>query len=473
MKRLSLLPLSIYIFLTTGCSVGPSYVPPCVNVPAEWKNKNACQASHHATLCDWWKVFHDAKLEELECLALKNNRNLYVAFERIKEARALMGIAAADFYPQIFLNPQYTDTQELLKNYGLPESFAAASAVPRIYRAHELFYFLPVNLSYEVDLWGKIKDRYCAAKYNWLGIKKDYEALMLSLTTNLAALYYQLRTLDAQLDLLKGTLRTREKAYEITKARFEEKITFYADVTLAAEEVNSVLIQQNEFLRQRKVLENQIAVLLGVPASEFCLGHMPIKELPPCIPEGLPSDLLLRRPDLAEAEYNVRSRHSSVKEAYSLFFPSLVITSTGGFESPLFKLFLQWVSRYVMGGVQSSQLIFDGFRTNNNLCLQTARFKEAGGEYQQQVLIAFQETENALADIEAYAKEYDLAVSTVQLAQKTYQLYLDRYTLGVIYYIDVANTENILLNYQIDVNTYLGYRYLSTIQMIKAIGGSW
>ena len=353
MTRLLLLALSLCVF--TGCSVGPSYVPPCLNVPRtdSWKNKKGpCPLTTHATICDWWRVFQDGKLDELETLALKNNRDLYVAFARINEARALMGVAAADFYPQIFLNPQYTDTQELKRNYINPNNKNLIDFSTQPFRAHELFYFLPVDLSYEVDLWEKIRDRYCAAKFNWLGIRKDYEAVMLSLTTNLATLYYQLRTLDAQLDLLKGTLATREKAYEITKARFDDRITFYADVTLAMEEVNSVLIQQNEFLRQRKVLENQIAVLLGLPASVFCLEPMPIDNLPPaCIPEGLPSDLLLRRPDIAEAEYNARSRNASVKEAYSLFFPSLVITSTGGFESPCFKQFLQWISRYIMGGV--------------------------------------------------------------------------------------------------------------------------
>ena len=131
------------------------------------------------------------------------------------------------------------------------------------------------------------------------------------------------------------------------------------------------------------VLEDQIAVLIGVPASEFCLEHMPLKGLPPCIPEGIPSEILLRRPDIAEAEYNTRSEHALVKQAYSLFFPSLILTATGGFESPIFKDFLKWISRYWMDGVQVNQLIFDGFKTPYNLKLQIARFKEASGEYQQ------------------------------------------------------------------------------------------
>ncbi len=465
----------------TSCSVGPSYIPPCIDIPSDWKNNDEqcrnCEDNNiteQADLDYWWQVFDDTKLDELENLAIENNRDLFVAYERIQEARALMGIAASEFYPQINLNPQYTNTGELIKIYGGGSSGTTNTTTAKtVFRAHELYYFMPVNLSYEVDLWGKIQDQYDAAKYNWLAQKKNYEVVMLSLTTNLAIAYYQLRALDAQIDLLLGVLKTRQKALEINQARYEEKITFYADVTLAAEEVDTALGQYTEALRQRDVLEDQIAVLIGVPASEFCLEHLPLRELPPCIPSGIPSEILLRRPDIAEAEYITRSDHASVKSAYAQFFPSLTLTSTGGFESPIFKDFLKWISRFWMGGAQANQLIFDGFKTPYNLETQIARFYEASGEYQQQVLIAFQEVEDALTDIDSYAKQYDIAVATSLWAQKTYQLYLDRYTLGVIYYIDVANTERDLLNYQIAVNTLQGFRYVSTIQLIKALGGGW
>lgn len=475
------LSLVISFVLISGCSVGPSYTPPCIDVPSEWKNNDECNGCEEgeagsivelAELDYWWQVFDDVKLEELEEYAIENNRDLYVAYERIKEARALMGIAASEFYPQINLNPLYTNTGELIKIFGGASSGTTTTGA-NVFRAHELLYFMPVNLSYEVDLWGKIRDQYDAAKYHWLAQEKDYEVVMLSLTTNLAIAYYQLRAVDSQIDLLLGVLKTRQKAFEINKARYDEQITFYADVSLAAEEVDTVLVQYNESVRQRGVLEDQIAVLIGVPASEFCLEHMPLEGEPPCIPSGIPSEVLLRRPDIAEAEYNVKSGNALVKEAYSLFFPSLTLTSTGGFESPIFRDFLKWISRYWMLGAQIDQLIFDGFKTPYNLDLQIARFKEASGEYQQQVLIAFQEVEDALTDIDSYAKQYDVAVDTVQWAQKTYQLYLDRYMLGVIYYINVADAERDLLNYQITVNALEGFRYVSTIQLIKALGGGW
>lgn len=462
----------------TSCSVGPSYDPPCVEVPEEWKNNNdeKCEGTEKGAdvncLDHWWQVFDDDKLNELEAWAIANNRNLYVAYERIQEARALKGIAAADFYPQITLDPQYTNTGELITNYVSPANRALIPSTSP-FRAHELFYYLPVDLSYEVDLWGRIRDQYAAAKFNWLAINKDYEYVMLSLTTNLAMAYYQLRAADAQMDLLLEVLKTRQKAYDINLDRYEEEITFYADVTLAAEEIETVKVQYEEIVRQRQVLEDQIAVLIGVPASEFCLEHLPLKGLPPCIPEGIPSDILQRRPDIAEAEYNTKSEHEMVKQAYSQFFPSLTLTATGGVESPIFKDFMKWISRYWMLGGQINQLIFDGLRTPYNFELQIARFKESSGEYQQQVLIAFQEVEDALANLESYAKQYDGALAITQWAKTTNQLYIDRYKLGVIYYIDVANTERDLLNYQINVNVLQGYRYVATIQLIRALGGGW
>ena len=282
-----------------------------------------------------------------------------------------------------------------------------------------------------------------------------------------------MRAADAQIDLLLKVLKTRQKSLKINQDRFDEKITFYTDVALAAEEIDSVQLQYTEILRQRGVLEDQIAVLIGVPASEFCLESIPLAGVPPCIPEGIPSEILLRRPDIAEAEYQTRSAHAMVKQAYSQFYPSLVLTATGGYESPVLKQFLKWISRYWMEGVQINQLIFDGFKTPYNLALQINRFEEAGGEYQQTVLQAFQEVEDALKNLDSYGKEAEYASGAAKWAEKNYQLFSDRYLLGVINYIDVVNTERDLLNFQINLNSIQGYRFVSTIELIKALGGGW
>lgn len=461
----------IFLLMLSSCSVGPDYVPPCISAPDSWKNPSSeCQQCYDSDeliyLENWWEIFDDEKLNALELEAVANNRDLFVAYERIMEARALMKIAMADFYPQLTLDPQYSVTEQLIEIFGPTKSFV---------RAHQLLYLIPLNLSYEVDLWGRIQDRYDSVQYSWEAQIYDYYNIMLSLTSNLAVAYFQLRAADRELDLLQSTLKTRRKAFEINETRYEEKVTFYADVTLAGEEISTVEAQYYNVLRQRMLLEDQIAVLLGAIPSEFCLDHipLPIEASPPCIPAGIPSEILARRPDVAEAERLVRSKHALVKEAFSRFFPSLTLTAAGGFESPILKLFLQRISRYWMLGASSNQMVFDGGRLDGNYERQVAQFREASGTYQQQVLVAFQEVEDALNNIENYSKQFEQAQISVQWAQKSYQLYLDRYTYGLTYYIDVVNTERDLLNFQVTANQLHGYQYVSTIQLIRALGGGW
>jgi len=452
-----------------------------------WKNQQdqqegdaIDQVGEQIYLNHWWEVFEDAKLDELESSAKKNNHNLFVAYERIQEARALMGVAAASFYPQMTLNPLTTNTLGLVKNdrnsASVPSADAALIAAltkNNVFRTHQLLYLLPVDLRYEVDLWGKIREQYRSARYDWLAQKKGYEAVMLTLTSNLATIYYQLRTADAQIELLLKVLHTRQKAYDINLARYEEGIAFYADAALAAEEMDLVLNQHREVCRQRALLENQIAVLIGIPPSVFSLESLPLGGPPPCIPAGIPSEALLRRPDIAEAEYAMQSQHALVKEAYSHFFPSLTLTAAGGFESPILKNFLKVISRYWTDGLQIGQLIFDGGRISSELQLQMARFHEASGSYQQQVLMAFEEVENSLANLESFRQQYQTAQGGVQWAEKTHQLYLDRYRLGVSNYLNVADTERDLLNDQVNLYTLQGLRYVATVELIKTLGGGW
>jgi multidrug efflux system outer membrane protein len=471
----------IILGLASACSVGPDYTPPIASEPAGWKNSShttytSCKDENGEIvyLDHWWEIFDDERLNALEQEALQNNRDLYVAYHRTREARALMNAARASFYPQVNLNPQYSNTSELIQLYGVgSQNTPIAANLVKFIRAHELFYFMPLNLSYEVDLWGKIRDFYDSAKYHYAAQIKDYEFVMLSLTADLAIAYYQLRAADRQLDLLSATLETRQKAFEINQSRYEEEVIFYADVTLAGEEVSRAKIDYEEVLRQRGILENQIAVLVGAIPSEFCLEHLPLEGLPPAIPGGIPSEVLTRRPDIQEAELNAKSQHALVKEAYTEFYPSLVLTSTGGFESPVLKYFLEYFSRYWMIGANSNQVVFDGGRLDANLQRQIAIFLQTAGTYQQNVLKAFQEVENALSDINNFNGQYEESDTLVAWAQKSYDLYKDRYAFGLNYYIDVVNTERSLLSYQMNQNQLLGFLYLSTIQLIKALGGGW
>lgn len=469
--------------------MGPSYVPPHIEIPTNWKNQpqldNSPSESEKEFECKlehWWDIFKDPKLDELEILAMGKNRNLFIALERIQEARALMGVAASNFYPKITLNPLFSDTNQLAKRYGngkdlttigLDQAQVSNLTQNTLFREHVMLYFLPINLSYEVDLWGKIRDGYNSASYDWWAQQKDFETIMLSLTSSLAITYYQLRIADSQIDLLRKIIESRQKAFNINQDRYENEISNFADVTLAAQELDSAIVEQLEVYRQREVLENQLAILIGVPASEFHIEHTPLDGAPPSIPAGLPSELLIRRPDIAEAEYNARSEQALVKQSYSQLFPSLILTAAAGYESPVLKYFLKSISRFWMNSTEVDQIFFDGGASISKLNAQMARFQQASGAYQQTVLKAFQEVENALISVSSYENQHALAQETVTWAKNTYQLYLDRYIDGIIYYIDVTNTERNLLNYEINAIEIQGSRFIATIELIKALGGSW
>lgn len=473
--------LCILIFFLTSCSVGPDYVAPQVATPYSWKNSQDDSSVAYASdysgqfeyLDHWWEVFEDCKLNELEQLAIAHSRTLVIVYERIEEARAIAGIAASNLYPQVTVNPLANNTVYLNENNVNPQLPFPPVPNNNIFRVQQGLYSLPFNFSYEVDLWGKLRDGYDAAKYSFYAQECDFEAVMLSLTSTLASVYYQLRSLDSELDLLAKVLQTRQTSLEINQARFEEKISNYSDVTLAQEQVDIVRKEISETERLRELFENQLAVLIGIPASDFCLAHMPLVNQPPCIPAGIPSEIMLRRPDISEAEYFAMAQNANVKLAYAQFFPSLTLTATTGFESPVLHDFLQTISRYWFDQVEVDQVIFDGGALKNNYRLQYAKFREASAAYQQVVLRAFQEVEDSLKNIESYAEQFQITGNIVKESGITNQIYTDRFAAGIINYIDVANTERDLLNFQITYNTLQGLRYVATIQLIKALGGGW
>lgn len=461
-KRLIQLLLIAILLLQASCSVGSKYDPPEPNSPPTWKNETSPKAE--ACYTDyWWEVFDDPLLNSLEQEVLEKNYDLQIAFNRVQEARALMNAAKAELYPQLYLDPLYNNEGVLYESYS--------DGV--IVRAHEVLYLLPFNLSYEADLWGKIRSRYQAARENWEGQFEAYNSVMLILTADLAVVYYQIRTLDAQVDLLEATIANREKALKINRSRYKTNVIDYSDVTRAGLEVSTTLAQYKEIVRLRAELENRLAVLTGNPASEFCFEHFPLEGEPPEIPVGIPSEVLMRRPDIAEAERLIATEHSLVNAAYASFFPSLTLTAGGGYSSPHLRYFLKSRSRLWAFGASGSQMIYDGGRLSADLAIQESRFREASGEYQQKVLMCLEEVEDALSNVESYNKEYEDVSDAVEWAKKTYRISHNRYKNGVTSYLDVVVSEQDELANQIIQNELLGLRFVSTVRLIEVIGGGW
>lgn len=472
-----LIPLIFIFIFTSSCEVGPNYYPPEVQTPGGWKNTQT-QDSTKDSICSWWEIFQDEQLNALIKKAIENNHDLSAAIERVIQSRAIVGIVRADLYPQIVLNPSYNNEIFLTKAYatsllGNTTTATSSSQTVPLFREHLMNYSLPINLSWEIDLWGRLKNLYKSAVYSSEAQYEAFRNLLLIITTDLAEAYFQMRAFDRQTDLYLTTITTRKKALEINRSRYESKLIDYEAVSQAELDLANVEADYYESLRQRTRAEDRIATLIGISASELHLERYPLKEPPPVIPVGIPSDVLLQRPDLAQLERERASDHALIKAAYADFLPSFSITGALGFSSPDLRHFLSWKSRLWDIGASSIFTIMDGGRKLSNLELQWGKFREADQNYQQGVLNAFQEVEDALTDVENFYKESEKLAESVKASSKTYKIVSDRYFQGVTFYLAVVDSERDMLNAERNYNSVLGFRYSALIQLIKALGGSW
>lgn len=471
-KSNSLFKISLLSFILVACRVGPDYHSPCSSTPDEWKNP----VQEEDVPCDvenWWEVFEDERLNQLEEEAVANNPDLYIAVERVFEAKAIVGEDAAKFYPHVSLDPYYSSTGTLFKLYGIPPNITNLFGIKPILRVHELQYFLPINLSYEVDLWGKIRSQYESALWNMQAQMEAYNAALLSLTSELASNYFNMRSLDAQVDYLYRSMNLFRQDLDLNKLRYEKGLVNKIDVTNAELQLANAESAYYDYIRQRNLFENAIAALMGKPASDLHLDSFPLTEQPPTIPAGVPSMVLLQRPDIAEAERTLASQHALINVAVAEFFPSLTLTGALGFESPDLRQFLSWKSRYWQIAAASSQPLFDGGRRVSQLNLAYAQYLEAEGNYRKVVITAFREVEDALNNIEMLTKESASLEAAVRAATETRQLASSQYKSGLVNYLNVIDSERQEVVAQQNAIQVLGQRYQSTVQLIKALGGSW
>ena len=456
----------------SSCSVGPDYEPPQQAVTEGWKHPQD-QEKEIPEVCNWWEVFGNEVLNDLMLEAIEYNHDIKAAIERVVQARAVAGIAESSLYPQLNLNPGYSNQIYLTEAYAANVVNKGPKIPIPFFREHLLAYTLPLNLSWEIDLWGQLRDIYLSAIYE---AEAEYEAfrnLLLLLTTDLADSYFRIQTLDAQIDLYLETIQTRKKALAINEDRYQSKLINYEAVSQAALDLANVEADYYESIRLRRRLENSIATLIGVESTLFSVEHHPLKGDPPFIPAGIPSEVLMQRPDIHQSERERVSEHEMVKAAYAAFFPSFSLTGALGFSSPDLRHFLSASSRYWSVGANALQIVFDGGKLTSNLQLQWAKFGEADQNFQQAVLTALQEVNDALGDIEMFYKEAEQLSISVQASTKTYDIAKDRYFEGVAFYLPVVDSERDKLNAQRSFNSVQGLRYSATIQLIKALGGTW
>ena len=452
--------------------MGPTYDPPCFVAPTEWKAED--RSVNAPDVEDWWDIFYDPVLDSLEEIALRNSPTLYIALQRVVESRAILGVAKSELYPEANLAPSYNDSGYLFKLLGLGAfPIPSVERINPIVRVHQVEYTLPLNMSYELDLWGKIRSEVDAAKFNLQAEEEDFFNTLLTLTTDVATNYFLMRSLDTEITVLEESARVQKNSYDLTLSRYEKGLVNYLDVTESLATLAQTEANLDDTMRQRTLQENAIAVLLGLNASCFHLDRDPLISLPPPVPVGLPCSVLLRRPDLRKLERDAAADHALINIVYASFFPSFSLTGALGFQSPDFRDFLSWQSRLWSIGANAMQVIFDGGRRCSALELAYANFRTAEANYQEGVITALQEVENALNNLEWQNKQLSNLKIAFDANEKALSLSKNRHNEGLVNYLEVDTNQRNALQAESSYTNALGQYYLSTVSLIKAIGGSW
>ena len=514
--RSRLAAVSLVTLLLGACAVGPNYSGPPPGdfppVPAAYKQPSSRGGSSRpsgpfadARPADkeprgpWWRLFHDTELDRLEAQALAANQDLRVATSRIAVARAQTREAAADFYPDARFEGsaqrQRTSDREPFQRGQLlganPFAGAAGGAAggagaggssPTILLTQprtttQNLFRAPVDLNWELDLFGRVRRNTEAARADRESVEADFHNMSLSVTANVAVNYFALRALDRETAVLERTIATRKDALRIANERLEAGLTGELDVSRARADLANNEADLFGVQRTRGEMENALATLLGQPASTLRLARRPIPEggaaTPPRVPTGLPSRMLERRPDVARAERELAAANARVGVAVAAFFPQIRLTGAAGFESADLGSLFALPARFWQIGPSITLPIFQGGRNVARLREAQARYEEGVGRYRAQVLVAFQEVENALVDLRTLAAQAEAQGRAVEASRRTLSLAQDQYQKGAVSFLEVLDAQRTLLASERISSQLLGQRLQATVNLLKALGGDW
>jgi NodT family efflux transporter outer membrane factor (OMF) lipoprotein len=473
--------LTCALALSTGCTVGPKYHPPSIPTPAP-AYKEAPQAttttpanpddgtwlpaqpSDAKIRGDWWAIFNQPELNDLESQLNINNQNIKLYFENFMEARALVREARAQYFPTVSIGPSYNRARSS-GSLGSNASVANPGKESQIYS-------LPLDVSWTPDLFGRIRNQVHAAQYSAQVSAADLENERLIEQADLAEYYFEIRGQDALIQLYTQTVAAYQKSLDLTQAQYDTGIGDQLSVVEAQSTLRSAQSSLTNLGILRAQYQHAIAVLIGKSASDFSLPSIPITMAPPPIPIGMPSLLLQRRPDVAAAERTMASANANLGVAYTAFFPTLTLSASGGFESSLFKHIADWPSRFWSVGPSFSQPIFNA-ALSAELHQYVAIYNADVASYRQTVLTAFQQVEDYLAETRIYSQQIQQQRLAVESAQTALNLEMGRYQTGIDPYIDVVTLQNTLFSNQQTLTSLQINEMTGAVQLVEALGGGW
>jgi multidrug efflux system outer membrane protein len=452
-------------------TVGPDYQAPSNAIPAHYKSLVAGQWQEGQPLDgvpkgNWWELFGDRQLDGLENQAIQGSEDLQAALARLEESRAAARVSRADLLPHASFDPSFQR-----QRYSPNENPSFGSITANTIN-------VPLDLSYEIDLWGRVRRGFESARADAQASLADYYNVLLTLQANVAQDYFSLRSLDAEIDIVNSTVGLRHEQVQLVRSRYEGGIGNELDVAQAETELATAEADAAALAQQRDQMENALAIIAGQNPADFHLSVIPASNTnwhpqPPAIPAGLPSDLLQRRPDVAQAERQLASANAKIGVAKAAFFPVLTLTGSGGYLSGDVDSLFNWSSRTWSFGPSLTLPIFAGGRNHANLQRAHAAFAESVALYRQRVLVAFGDVENSLSDIRHLADQAAAQERAVDNARRAADLATDRYRSGIVAYLTVVDAEREALDNERANAQLAGQRLIAAVQLIKALGGGW
>ncbi|HEY2658106.1 MAG TPA: efflux transporter outer membrane subunit [Caulobacteraceae bacterium] len=464
-RRLTLLLVSAIAFTLAACSFAPKYLPPLVAVPQTYQQQGVwgpAQPSDSLARGDWWARFSDPMLNALESQIEPANQDLAAAVARHDQARDFAAEASAGLYPQIGLGGAAEANRQ-----SLQRPLRGASQ-PTYYSAEQV----GAAVSYEFDFWGKIRNEIASRKALAQASNADLATMRLSLQTELASAYFQLRGLDADTKLLADTVDAYQKAHDLTETLYKGKIAASIDVSRAATQLDTARAQVSDIAARRALLEHAIAVLVGKPASDFTVAPQVVPFVLPEIPTDLPSTLLQRRPDIASAERAAAAANAEIGVARAAFYPTVTFGALGGFQSSGQNLFNLADSFWTLGPSVNLPLL-DGGRLRAQEAGAYARFRETSAAYRSTVLTAFKEVEDNRAVLHWLGQESADTDAGVTAAQHTLDVALALYREGATSYLEVVTAQTALLQTQQSALDLRTRRLIADVGLVRALGGGW
>jgi len=456
MKKLARIVTLMIIVSLTGCAMGPDFKKPVVETPNNFRFSDS--ESKEVVNLKWWELFDDPVLYSLVVTALTDNKDAMIAASRIEEARAALGFTKADQYPRLDL-----------------EGSAKAgnfTGVSRSSTTDKSAYIAPV-LSWEIDFWGKYRRSTEAARSELMASEYSLRTVQISLISEVVSTYFLLLDYHQRLKISKQTLDSRRYSLDIIQKRFDKGIIPEIDLNQA--QIQKEIAAGAIPLYQRLIAntENALSILMGKFPGEIKTGNdLNQQAVPPDIPSGLPSNILERRPDIAEAMYLLEAQTARIGVAQALRFPSITLTGLFGVASAELSSISTDGDIWSVGGGLFGPL-FDFKKNLQRVEIEKERTKQALYRYENRVLFAFREVSDALHDIQTYKKQISAVERKFKAAQNAATLSKMRYDKGVTSYLEVLETERTLFDVGLELSQLKQQFYNAYVRLYKALGGGW